>query len=151
VLRHRLLIATESILVGWALLFPLTYVMEPLLLIWTTRLLGTHWLATAKSSLECLALAVTGWVIGRLHRSTPLIGVLAFAVTVGFCNLDPRLDINLLWLIRLAADALRDSRYVDPFVTTIVQYIFLFASLIGGGLLSRPAPTPLSIFGENSR
>jgi hypothetical protein len=150
-LRRRLLIAARSILVGWATLLPLTYVVERPLLIWTARLVGAHWVATAKLSLDCLALAATGWVIGRLHRSAPLLGVLAFAATLCFRNLDPLLAIDVPWLLRLAVDAFRDTRYLDSLFTTAAQHLFLFGSLIVGALLSRPAPTPLSLFGETSR
>jgi hypothetical protein len=149
--RRLLLIAIRPILVGWAMLFALTYLVERPLVIWTARLVGAYWLATAKVSLDCLALAATGWVIGRLHRSTPLLSVLAFASTLALYNFDPLLDLNLRWLIRLAAEALRDPRYVGPFATTLVQYLLLFASLMVGALLSRPAPAPLSVFDENLR
>ena len=150
-LRGRLLIAARSILVGWAALFLLTYVIERPLLIWTAPWVGAHWVATAKLALDCLVLAATGWVIGRLHRSAPVLGVLAFVATLGFCNFDPLLEIDVPRLIRLAAGALRDTRYWSPFATTSVQYLFLFGSLIVGALLSRPSPTPLSLFGRNLR
>lgn len=150
-LRQRLLIALRSILVGWAALFALTYVIERPLLVWTAPLVGAHWVATAKLSLDCLTLAATGWVIGRLDRRAPLLGVLAFAATLGFCNFDPLLNINLPLLIRLAADVLRDTRFWNPFATVAVQYLFLFGSLIVGALLGRPSPKPLSLFGKNLR
>jgi hypothetical protein len=150
-LPNRLFIVARSILVGWGTLFALTDLVERPLLIWTIPLLGSHWVATAKLSLDCLALAATGWLIGRLHRPAPLLGVLAFAATLAFCNLDPLLDTNVLWLIRLAADAVRDTHYLGSFATTTAQYLFLFGSLIVGALLSRPSSGPLSLFRENLR
>lgn len=148
-LRHRLLIAIRSVLVGWALLLLLSYAIERPLLIGTARLLGGDWLATAKVSLDCMELAATGWVIGRLHRSAPLLGVLAFGATLAFCRFDPLLDIRLPWLVRLAADAFRDADYLNALASTAFQYLLLFASLIVGALLSRPGQIPLSVINEN--
>ncbi len=150
-LRRLLVIALGSILVGWATLFALTYLVERPVLIWTAPVLGAHWVATAKLSLDCMALAATGWVIGRLHRDTPVVGALLFAATLAFCNIDSLLDVNVLALIRLAADALHDTRLLGPLATTAVQYSFLFGSLMVGALLSRPSTAPLSIFRENMR
>ena len=147
-LRHRILTVICSIVTGWAVLFPVTYLLERPLITWAARLVGAYWLATAKVSLDCMALAATGWMIGRLNRSGPVLGALAFAAALGFFNLDPMLDISLRWLIRLGADAFRDSAYLEPFATTAVQHFLLFVSLMGGALLSRPAAAPLSVFGE---
>jgi len=148
---HRLSIAARAILVGWAALLALTYLVERPLVIWTAPLLGSHWVATAKLSLDCMALAGTGWLIGRLHRSAPLLGVLAFAATLAVFNLDPLLNTNVLWLIRLAADALRDTHDLGSFATTAAQHLCLFGSLVAGALLARPSPGPLSIFDEDTR
>jgi hypothetical protein len=148
-LRARLLAAVGSVLAGWATLFALTYIIERPLLIWTARLVGAHWVATAKLSLDCLALAAAGWVIGRLDRS--LLGAFAFAGTLGFCNLDPLLDIDVPRLIGLTVDAVRDPRIWTALPTIAVQYLFLFGSLVVGALLSRPASRPLSLFGGNLR
>jgi hypothetical protein len=150
-LRRRLRIAAQSILVGWAALFLLTYILERPLILWTAPLVGAHWLATAKLALDCLALAATGWIIGRLHRSAPLLGVLAFAATLGFFNLDPLLSIDIPLLLRLAVDALRDTSYLSGLATMADQDLFLLGSLIVGGLLSRPPPIPLSLFGKGPR
>lgn len=148
---HRLLIAVRAILVGWAVLFALTYLVERPVVIWTAPLLGSHWVATAKLSLDCLTLAATGWIIGRLHRSAPVVSVLAFALTLAFFNFDPLLNTNIVWLIRLAAYTLRDPHVLSSFATTAAQYAFLYGSLMAGGLLSRPSPTPLSLFDEKFR
>jgi hypothetical protein len=149
--RRLVFIAARSILTGWAMIFALTYVIEQPLLVWTARLIGGNWLATAKVSLDCLALAATGWVIGRLHRRAPLLGALAFALALLLYNFDPLLDVSLPWLIRLAAGALRDSQYVAPFATTACEHLLLFASLFVGAQLSRPAPAPLSLVGRELR
>ncbi|HEV2425401.1 MAG TPA: hypothetical protein VGZ29_11295 [Terriglobia bacterium] len=149
-LRHRLLIAALAIPVGWVALFALTYLLERPLLIWTAPLAGSHWVATVKLALDCLVLAATGWIVGRLDRSAPLPGALAFAATLAFCNLNPLLNLNVLPLIRLAAAAIRDPRFLGVWVTTAVPYFFQFGSLIAGALLSRPSPLPLSILGRNA-
>jgi hypothetical protein len=154
-LRRWLLIVVRSILVGWAALLALTYIVERPLILWTAPLVGDHWVATAKLSLDCLMLAATGWLVGRLNRSmsraAPLFGVLVFGLTLAFGNLDPSLGIDFALLIRLAGDVLHDSRYLSPLATTAAQYLFLFGSLIVGALLSRPSPRPLSLFREDLR
>lgn len=150
-LRHRLLIAAASILVGWAALFALTYLLERPLLLWTAPLAGAHWVATVKLALDCLVLAATGWIIGRLDRFAPVPGALVFAATLAFFHFDPLLDLNVIPVIRLAAAAVRDTRYLGVFATTAVPYLFQFGSLIVGALLARPSPTPFSLFGRNVR
>jgi len=151
-LRHRLLIVVRSILVGWAALLALTYIVERPLILWTAPLVGDHWVATAKLSLDCLTLAATGWLVGRLSRFAPLFGGLAFAATLALCaNLISSLGINLVLLIRLAGEALRDSRYLSPLATLAAQHLFLFGSLMVGAWLSRPSPRPLSLFREDKR
>lgn len=153
--RSWVFVALRSILVGWAALLVLTYIIQRPLLLWAAHLLGDHWTATAKLSLDCLVLAATGWLVGRLNRSmsraAPLFGVLVFGLTLAFGNLDPSLGIDFALLIRLAGDVLHDSRYLSPLATTAAQYLFLFGSLIVGALLSRPSPRPLSLFREDLR
>ena len=55
-MRHRLLIAARSILLGWAALFAVTYLAERPLLRWTAPVLGASWLPTAQLAFECVAL-----------------------------------------------------------------------------------------------
>lgn len=150
-LRQRLWIAARSILVGCVTLFPIAYLMERSVLLWAASLLGAKWYPTIRVGLDALALAGTGWVIGRLHRSAPILGVLAFAASLTFWDLDRVLAINVPWLIQLAADALRDSLYLGSLAATAAQHALLFGSLIGGALLSRPSRTPVSLFGGVAR
>jgi hypothetical protein len=150
-LGHRLLIWVRPILLGWATLIPLAYITERLLLPWTTRLLGAGWLPTVRISLECLALAATGWAIGRLHRSAPVRSALIFAATLSFWDLEPWPAINVPWLMRLAADAFRDSRYLGSLADTAVQHLLLFGSLMVGALLGRPSGKPVSLFDTSAR
>jgi len=81
-----------------------------------------------------------------LHRSAPIPSVLIFAATLSFRDLDPLLAINVPWLVRLAADALRDSRYLGSLVDTASEHSLLFGSLFAGALLSRPSRRPVSLF-----
>jgi len=151
-LRRRLQIVVRSILVGWAALLALTYLAERPLLLWTAPLLGDHWVATAKLSLDCLTLAATGWLVGRLSRSAPLFGALAFGATLAVCaNLNPSFGIDFVVLIRLAGEALHDSRYLSALATLAAQHVFLYGSLMVGAWLSRPSQRPLSLFREDVR
>jgi hypothetical protein len=149
--RYRLWIVARSVAAGWAVLIVLTYLADRPLLRLTAPVVGAQWVATASLSLDCLKLAATGWIIGRLHRTAPLPGVLAFAATLGLFNLEAWLPLDVPWLIRLALDAVHDTRLWGPLATTAVQHVLLFGSLIAGGLLSRPPQTPLSLFDETPR
>ena len=120
--RYRLWIVARSIAVGWAVLIVLTYLAERPLLRLTAPVVGAQWVATASLSLDCLKLAATGWIIGRLHRTAPLPGVLAFAATLGLFNLEAWLPLDVPWLIRLALDAVHDTRLWGPLATTAVQH-----------------------------
>jgi hypothetical protein len=150
-LSQRLWIAVRLILVGWTTLFPIAFLMEHSLLLWAASLLGAKWYPTVRVGLDALALAATGWVIGRFHRSAPILGVLAFAATLTFWDLTPVLAINVPWLIRLAGDATRDSLYLGSLLETAGEHVLLFGSLIVGALLSRTPRTPVSLFGGGAR
>jgi hypothetical protein len=150
-LGKRSLIVLRSVLVGWAMLLLFTAVIEPPLLAGTVRLAGGYWLATAKLSLDCLALAATGWLIGRLHRSAPLFAVLVFSATLAFAPFGPLPEARFTWLVRLTANAFSDRAYLNPLGSAALEYLLLFASLIGGTLLSRPAHKPLSVINEDLR
>ena len=149
-LRERLWTAARSILLGWAILVPIAFLLDRLLLLPLSRL-GPNWFPTVRLTLNCLALAASGWGIGRLHRSRPVLAVLAFAATLTFRDFNPLLAINVPWLIQLAADAFRDPLYWSSLAATAAQHILLFGSLIVGAVLSRPSQPPVSIFGENPR
>src|SRR5579872_2095858 len=124
--EHRLWAWTRPILAGWAALVTLTYAIDRLLLPWTVRLLSGGWAATAELTLDALALAATGWIVGRLNPSAPVSEALVFAATLCLRDLDPLLPINIPWLFRLAADAFHDSRYMGSLVEIAGQDIFLF-------------------------
>lgn len=137
--------------VGWTALIALSYLAERPLLFLAAPLVGAHWVATVSLSLDCLKLAAIGWAIGRLDRTSPLLGVFAFAATLGFFNLEPWLPIDVPWLVRLAMDAMHDPRYRSPLATMTAQHALLFGSLLAGGLLSRPPQPPVSLFSGTAR
>jgi hypothetical protein len=130
-MRHRLLIATRSILVGWAALFALTYLVERPLLGLIAHLLGASWLPTVQLALVCAGLAATGWMIGRWNR----FDVLVFAVLLGVWNFG-MVPIDLPWLLRLLVETFESSRYLEAFFTSLVTHVFLFGSLFVGASLS---------------
>ena len=114
-------------------------------------MLGGRWLATAGLALDCIALAATGWVVGRLNRTNPILAVLVFAATLSFWDCTPWMAINIPWLLRLVEDTVRDSGYLSSLLTTAANQAFLFGSLLAGGLLSRPPTKPVSIVAGASR
>ena len=134
-----------AILAGWAALLLAVFVIERPVLMLTARFLGASWVPTVRLTLECTALAGTGWVIGRLNRSSPVLAALIFAATLAPWDFGEMLEIRFRWLLRLAADALRDPRYFDSLVETTILHLFLFGSLIAGAMLSRSRTAPLSI------
>jgi hypothetical protein len=133
------------------MLFVLVFLVVRPILSWTSPLLGSGWVQTAKVALECTALAASGWVIGRLNRSRPIIEVLIFAATLTVWDFGRVLSVNIPWLLRLALNTFGDARYLDSLITVAATQIFLFGSLIAGGMLSRrPEGTPVSIFGSET-
>jgi hypothetical protein len=149
-MRKLLLIALRSVLIGWPTLLLISFLLKHPLLVWASPMLGVRWLATAGLALDCTALAATGWVVGRLNRADPILGVLVFAATLSFWDFTPLLAINVPWLLRLAADTVRDSGYLSSLLTTAASQAFLFGSLLAGGLLSRPPTKPVSIVADTS-
>ena len=147
---HWLWTAARSLLVGWAALIATTYLLQRFLLPLVARWTGAHWISTIRLALACLALAATGWLIGRSHRTHPMASVLIFAATLLFFDLDPLVGINVPWLFRLSVDAFHDSRYFESLAFAVGQQVVLFSSLIAGALCSRPATPPVSITAARS-
>jgi hypothetical protein len=150
-------VAIRSILVGWAALLSIVYLLERPLLFWTAPILGSAWFATARLTLDCLCFAATGWIIGRFNRGRfnrsqlsnagTLFGVLAFAATLTVRDFDPLLAINVPWLVHLIANTFLDRRYAESLFVTAASHAFLFGSLFAGSRLARPSRTePVSIF-----
>lgn len=149
-MHERLSILARSILIGWAMLLAISYLLLRPLLIWTAPLLGANWFPNVQLSLQCSALAGTGWVVGHLNRSSAVVGVLVFAATLTPWDFGPVLGINVPSLVRLTADAFHDPRYFDSLIATAGAHALLFGSLIVGGLLRLASRTkPLSIVGSD--
>ena len=144
-MRQRLFVVVRAVLTGWGTLLLLAYLLEHLVLVWTAPIVGVKWLATAGLALDCMDLAATGWVVGRLNRPDSLLGVLSFAATLTLWDFTPVVAVNVPWLLRLTANTLRDSVYLSSLLTTAASQALLFGSLIAGGLLSRPPSKPVSI------
>jgi hypothetical protein len=144
-IRQRLFVAVRSVLTGWAALLLIAFLLERTLLVWIAPIVGGSWIATAGLALDCTALAATGWLVGRLHRASPIFGVSVFAATLTLWDFTPVMAINIPWLLRLAANALRYSGYVSSLATTAATQALLFGSLFAGGMLSRPPAKPVSI------
>jgi hypothetical protein len=143
-----LLIALRSIPIGWVSLGVIVYLLEHPLLRWIGPVVGAPWIATATLGLDCASLAATGWVVGRLARPSPMLGVLVFAATLTAWDMSFLVGINVPWLLRLAVHALSgESSYVSSLVSTGASQILLFGCLLGGGMLSRRAEKPVSIAG----
>ncbi len=143
--RRRVLIGVRAILIGWAALLLITYLIEQPLLLWTAPLLEGSWLPTAQLALDCCAFAATGWTIGRFSRADAVMALLVFAATLTWRDFTPLLPVNVPWLVRSVINTISDSRYFAGFVTTAAMHAILFGSLFAGGLLNRRAPTPPSI------
>jgi hypothetical protein len=145
-MRHRLLITVRSIVLGWATLFAVTYLVERPLIVWTAPLLGAPWIPTLQLAFECVALAAIGWMIGRWNRSDTVPVVLVFAAMLAVWNFGLVPAINIPWLFRLMVDSFGSARYLESLVTAAVTHAFLFGSLFVGAWLSRPRQTtPVSI------
>jgi hypothetical protein len=144
-MRQWLLLAVRAVLIGWATLLLIVYLVEHPLLVVAAPILGAQWLATAGLALDCTALAATGWVVGRLNRTSPIVAVLIFAATLTFWDFTPAMAINIPWVIRLVVNTVRDSNSLSLLFSTAASQAFLFGSLLAGGLLSRPREKPVSI------
>ena len=144
-MRHRLLIAARSILLGVATLCAVTYLVERPLLAWTGPLLGASWLPTAQLAFECVALVATGWMIGRWSRLDAVPVVLVFAALLAVWNFGLVPAINVPWLFQLTLDSLGNARYLESLVTAAVTQALLFGSLFVGARLGRPRQAPMSI------
>jgi hypothetical protein len=144
--NSRLWIWLRAIPIGWAALGLFVFLVERPLLRWTAPFIDVEWIATVRLGLDCVVLVATGWVVGRLSRPSSMIGVLVFAVTLTLWDLSFLVSINVPWLFRLVVHVLGgDGSYLSGLISTAASQALLFASLAGGGLLSRPAALPVSI------
>lgn len=138
-MRRRFVDAARSIVLGWLTLLA-ACLLERALLTMIAGKLGASWFPTVRLILDCAVLAITGWVIGRVSRTSPMLAVAVFAATLTFRDFGEMLEIRIPWLLQLVGDALRDPRYWDSLVYTAAIQAFLFASLFAGARLSRRRP-----------
>jgi hypothetical protein len=127
----------RAVLLGWAVLVALTYLVERPLLLWTAPLLGASWLPTAELSLACAGLAATGWIIARCSGPRPSIAVVVFAVMLAAWNFGLEPAINIAWLFRLLADSFENPRYLESLFTSLAIHLLLFGSLLAGGFFGQ--------------
>jgi hypothetical protein len=145
-MRHRLLIAARSILLGWAALFAvISLVMRPLLH-GLAPWLGASWLPTAQVVLECAALGASGWIMGRTNPLDAAPTVALFAILLAVWNFGLVPPINVPWLFRLTIDSFGNPRYLESLINAAGVHALLFGSLAAGASLSRrTGRTPLSL------
>jgi hypothetical protein len=131
-MRHKLFISSRSILLAWAALFAIAYLVERPLLSLTANFLDASWVPTAQLIIQCLALAAAGWIAGRGNHFDVLIFLAMLAVwSFGL------IPINLPWLFRLLLDSLDSSRYLESLFTSLVTHVLLIGSLFIGSHLGR--------------
>jgi hypothetical protein len=144
-MRHRLLISARSILLGWAALFGITYLVERPLLLLSAHALGATWLPTEQLALACVGMTATGWIIGRWNRLDAMAAALIFAAILALSDFG-LVPVNFPWLLRLMVDTFENARYFESFVTSLATHVLLFGSLLVGANLSRARePTVLRI------
>jgi hypothetical protein len=127
------LIASRSIGIGFLALFAVMFLIERPLLRFAAPILGASWLPTAQLALECLVLAGVGWLIGRWGR----LGVAIFAATLALVNFCLVPAIDFPWLFHSLLDCFQNTRYLEPFVTSLATHVLLFSSLFVGSHLGR--------------
>jgi hypothetical protein len=137
VLTHKLL-ALRALAVGWATWFLLYAVNIPLCRLYAKVLL-THGLTTTvwwkhyylyPSLLTWTFPAACGWLVGRLHRANRQAMVLLFLASVQLLGLPE--------FVRLAADTLRDLRYLPYLLSLCLEFVCVSASILLGGLWAAP-------------
>ena len=146
--RRRVLLYVQAIPIGWAILLAITYLLERPLLLWAAPILEGKWLDTVQLTLDCCALAASGWLIGHISRDEWFIALLSFALTLTFWDFTPLLAINVPWLLHSVINVFSDSRYLSGFLTTAAIHALLFGSLFAGGLKGSPTRTPPSILDD---
>jgi hypothetical protein len=145
--RRRLFLALRAVFVGWSTLLLIAYLLDGALR-WTAPIIGDVWLATARLTLDCFALAATGWVAGYWSRPYSFFASVVLAATLTLRDFNPLLPIDVPWLLHLAIDTWRDDRYLESLVTTAAGQALLFGCLIAGAMLGRPRAEAPQIFGK---
>ena len=130
-------------LAGWAVLV----ITELVLLFGAIRVLalvmGPDLLPSLKVVLDMGALAVCGWIAGRVGTPRVLSAAGFAAAGLAVYDFTPYLPLNVPWVLRLAGNALGDSRFLSSLSATLIIHALMFGSLFAGAQLSRPRKRPM--------
>lgn len=146
---HKLL-AMRAILIGWAALLFLSYAVERPILVLGYRWIGGAWWATISVLLDCAALALSGWLVARLHRpwQIAMLGVYMLSLApfdVGAYT-GQTLALNVPWLLKLAWNVAGDSRYLTGLLASLVSNALLLGCLWSGGKAAGPPAARVTFF-----
>lgn len=105
--------------------------------------IGASLLPSLKVVLDMAALAASGWISGRLGRPRAMQAAVVAALGLALFDLEPYIPLNVGWLLRLAGDAIGDSRYVSSLLTTLTLHVLMLGSFFAGAHFSRPREAPI--------
>jgi hypothetical protein len=108
-------------------------------------LMGPDLLPSLKVVLDMGALAACGWIAGRVGRPRVLAAAVLAAAGLAVYDFTPYLPLNVPWVLRLAKNALGDSRYVSSLSATLTIHALMLGSLFAGAQLSRPRRAPMEL------
>jgi len=109
------------------------------------RVMGPVLLPSLKVVLDMGVLAVCGWFAGRVGTPRVLSAAGLAAAGLAVYDFTPYLPLNFPWVLRLAKDALGDSRYLPSLSATLIIHALMFGSLFAGAQLSRPRKRPIML------
>ena len=142
--------AIRAILIGWVALLFLSYAVERPILALGYRWVGGSWWATVSVLLDCAALALSGWLVARLHRPWQVAMLAVFmASLVPFdvgAYTGQTMALNVPWLVKLAWYVVGDSRYLTGFFASLVTNALLLGCLWSGGKAAGPPASRVTIF-----
>jgi hypothetical protein len=131
--RHKLL-ALRALATGWMVIFLESRFLYPIFFRqWWSVAHSSQLLFAAPTLLWTPVSAMTGWLVGRLHRPRHIAFVLLFAVSMEVWGCQ-----QLPWAYTLFLDSLSDSRYL-PYLAGITSGLIVAPlSILIGGLYSAP-------------
>jgi hypothetical protein len=134
-----------AVLAGWAALVIIELVWLFGVLRLFAMVIGPELLPSLKVVLDMGALTACGWTAGRLGRPRKMAAAVLTAAGLTAFDLTPYIPLNVPWLVRLAANAVGDSRYLSSLLAALVIHALMFGSLIGGAYLSRSPEPPVGL------
>jgi hypothetical protein len=134
-----------AVLAGWAALVIIELVWLFGVLRLFAMVIGPELLPSLKVVLDMGALTACGWTAGRLGRPRKMTAAVLAAAGLTAFDLTPYVLLNVPWLVRLAANAVGDSRYLSSLLATMIIHALMFGSLLGGAYLSRPPEPPVGL------